>query len=167
MATLLYHSRRDMWSPLFLQQGYSTAFHTPCSAQAAKQLYHSSSETTWIHLQLCYILRCLFFIFTTRKYTPLWKDITSRNNLFLHKKDMISPRFFFIGQCWFIHFLYPAHIHVIKKNSSRCTDIWSSMSSCKNSWVFLGFEEKMKSWSRESREVGFMYFLLTDLLELG
>lgn len=89
-----------------LTQGYSPALHPSWSAQVAKQLYQSSSETNPnLSSGLGPFLRLLIFINTTVNRTMIWKGIVSKNNTFLYKKDPVSPFFLFTGQGWFILFL--------------------------------------------------------------
>lgn len=135
---------RNMLSPCFLA-GDTEWIFTPhillrlqnsCTSLVQKCNVNAPSA-------LSYFLRLLFFIFTAKKHTILWKYIILKHNSLLHEKDKISLCFFlFIRQCWFIHFYNPAFIHVIKKIISRCTDIWSSMNSWKDSWGFTVFEKK-------------------------
>lgn len=166
-VTLTHCSRRDLWFPCLLPRD-TAVFHPSCSSQVVKQLYQSSSETYLNPSSaLSYFLRLLVFIIAARKHTMLWKGIVSRSNSFPHKKDSVSPCFLFIGQGWFMRFLHPAHIHVIKKTSSRCSAIWSSMNSWKGSWGFPGFEEQVKSQSRGSRKLGFLYSPPNNLFQLG
>lgn len=95
----------------------------------------------------------------------LWKYIIHRNNSLLHEKDMIALVFSFTGQCWFIHFYYPAHIHVIKNIINRCTDIWSSVNSWKDSWGFTVFEEKWNPKVEEADKWDLCILLLLRSLD--
>lgn len=127
---------------------------------------------TWIHLQLWVTFSDSLSLSSLLENIQCLEKALSPEvtHLLTHthqKKNPVSPCFLFIGQGWFICFLHPAHIHVIKKTSSRCSDIWSSMNSWKGSWGFPRFEEQMKSQSRGSRKLGFLYSPPNNLFQLG
>lgn len=168
MVIFTHRSRRDTWFSCLLPRDAAQLFTLHVLLRWQNSCTSPVQKHTWIHLHLLVTFSDFLSLSSLLENIQCFeKALSPEITLFFHKKDPVSPCFLFIGQGWFIRFLHSAHIHVIKKTSNRCTDIWSSMNSWKGSWGFPVFDEQVKSQSRGSRKLGFMYSPPNNLFQLG
>lgn len=168
-------SGRDVWFPCLSPRDTAQLFALRVLLRWKNSWTNPVQKHKLIHLQLWVI----FSDFSSyhhcwKTYNVLKKTLSSEITHFLTKKVPVPPCFLFIGQGWLIFFLHPAHIHIIKKTSSRCTDTWAQWAAGKAAEVSVFLKNKQNPRAEATENWNLCILFLTiyfnsdgDLKEKG